>query len=85
MTGSIVTYMSKTFGLCHDSQSIMLLVGGCLCLSQPALSLVSTLCHFSERVGSQGYIHVDFNIQAFIMQHCYDVMSFVCSKHLHHV
>ena len=43
-----------------------------------APSLVSTLCNFSKRVRSQGYIHVHFNIQVFNTSHCYHVMSFVC-------
>ena len=40
----------------------------------PPPSLVSALCNFSEREGSQRYTPVYFNTQF-----CYDVMSFVCS------
>ena len=51
----------------------------------PSPSLVSALCNFSERAGSQCYIHVYLNIQVFNTSHCYDIMSFVFSQHLHYV
>ena len=42
---------------------------------------IAWLCttNFSERVGSQRYI------QVFNTWHCYDVLSFVCTWHLHYI
>ena len=44
-----------------------LVTGWMVSLSQPLgpLSLVSALCNFSERVGSQSYTHVYFNLEVF--------------------
>ena len=67
---------------------IMLLVQGelCLCLSRSAPpSLLSALCNFSERVGSQRYVHSYLNTQVFNTWHCYDVMSFVYSQRLRYI
>ena len=51
----------------------------------PPLSLVSAPCNICGRAGSQRNLQVYLKIHIFNILRCYDVMSFVCSWHLHYI